>query len=85
MVALAEDTKKTARLDSTVILRKDASGKTQEIPVNLRKILQRKAPDVAVMANDVIFIPDSLSKRALGRFGESAIQASTTLLLLGLL
>jgi polysaccharide export outer membrane protein len=85
LVALAEDTKKTARLDSTVILRKDASGATKEIPVNLKKILQRKAPDVAVLPNDVIFIPDSLGKRALGRFGDSMISTTTTLLLLGLL
>ena len=85
LVALAEDTKKTARLDATVILRKDASGASREIPVNLKKILQRKAPDVAVLANDVIFIPDSLSKRALGRMGDTAIQVGTSLLLLGLL
>ncbi len=85
LVALAEDTKKTARLDSTVILRKDATGATKEIPVNLKKILQRKAPDVPVMANDVVFIPDSLGKRALGRVGETALQAGTSLLLLGLL
>jgi len=85
LVALAEDTKRTARLDSTVILRKDASGATKEIPVNLKKILQRKAPDVAVLANDVVFVPDSMSKRALGRVADTALQVGTSLLLLGLL
>ncbi len=85
LVALAEDTKRTARLDQTVILRKDASGATKEIPVNLKKILQRKAPDVAVLANDVVFIPDSLGKRALGRVGDTALQVGTTLLLFGLI
>jgi polysaccharide export outer membrane protein len=85
LVALAEDTKKTAKLESTVILRKDAAGKTSEIPVNLRKILQRKSPDVAVLANDVVFIPDSIGKRALGRVGDTILQTGTTLLLLGLI
>jgi polysaccharide export outer membrane protein len=85
LIALAEDTKRTAKLDATVILRKDASGATREIPVDLKKILQRKAPDVAVLANDVVFIPDSMGRRVLSRMGEAAIQAGTTLLMLGLL
>lgn len=81
LVALAEDTKRTARLDSTVILRKDASGATKEIPVNLKKILERKAPDVAVQANDVVFVPDSLGKRAAARGGEAAVQVGMMALL----
>ncbi len=34
-----------------------------EIPIHLEKIMERKSPDVALMPNDVLFIPDSKSKR----------------------
>ena len=46
------------------ILRREASGSKNEIPVNLRKILQRKAPDMPLMANDVLYIPDAKGTRA---------------------
>lgn len=85
VVALAEDLKRTAKPQATVILRKDASGASREIPVDLKKILQRKAPDVPIMANDVIFVPDSLSKRAASRGAEAALQVLTSVLILGLL
>ena len=55
-----------------------ASGKREEIPVELRQILHRKAPDVSLQANDILYIPDNpkmrLSATALDRmagFGSS--------------
>lgn len=80
LLALAEDTKRTAKLDGAVILRKDENGATKEIPVDLKKILQRKAPDVPVMANDIMFIPDSMGKRA----GQVAGQVGLMALLRGI-
>jgi len=85
VVALAEDLKRSAKPQATVILRKDASGASREIPVDLKKILQRKAPDVPVLANDVVFVPDSLGKRAAARGAEAALQVLTSVLILGLL
>ena len=35
------------------------SGKREEIPVELREILHRKAPDVPLQANDILYIPDN--------------------------
>jgi polysaccharide export outer membrane protein len=35
-----------------------------EIPVDLKKIMDRKAPDVPLMANDVLYIPDNHHRRA---------------------
>ncbi len=35
------------------------TGKRQEIQVELREILHRKAPDVALQANDILYIPDN--------------------------
>jgi polysaccharide biosynthesis/export protein len=35
----------------------------KELPVELRKILDRKSPDVALGANDILYIPDNRSAR----------------------
>jgi polysaccharide biosynthesis/export protein len=39
-----------------------AGGKTQ-LPVELSKIMQRKAPDVPLVANDILYIPDNKGSR----------------------
>jgi len=38
-------------------------GKSEEVPVPLRGIMDRKAPDIALNANDILFIPDHRAKR----------------------
>ena len=40
-----------------------ATGKRDEIPVELRQILHRKSPDVALQANDILYIPDNPKMR----------------------
>jgi protein involved in polysaccharide export with SLBB domain len=40
-----------------------AEGAASEITVELRKIMDRKAPDVAVGPNDIFYIPDNRSAR----------------------
>jgi protein involved in polysaccharide export with SLBB domain len=40
------------------IYRADATGKRQEIPVPLKKLMHREAQDVALMADDILLIPD---------------------------
>jgi polysaccharide export outer membrane protein len=47
------------------ILRREASGSKNEIHVSLKLILQRKAPDMPLMANDVLYIPDAKGTRAM--------------------
>jgi polysaccharide export outer membrane protein len=50
--------------NSAYIYRRDAgSGSPNEIPVDLNKIMQRKSPDVALQANDILYIPDRSGKR----------------------
>jgi len=39
------------------------TGKREEIPVELGEILHRKAPDVALQANDILYIPDKPKTR----------------------
>ena len=40
------------------------NGSKNEIPIELRKIMERKQPDAPLMANDILYIPDNSGKRA---------------------
>lgn len=50
-----------------------------EIAVDLNKILDGKLPDVPMQANDILFVPNSIPKRAAIRALEAAIQMGTGL------
>jgi len=45
------------------IYRREGDGSKNEIPIELSKIMERKAPDTPLLPNDVLYIPDSRSKR----------------------
>jgi polysaccharide biosynthesis/export protein len=45
------------------IYRPDDTGALHEIPVDLGKILKRKAPDVTLQAKDILWVPDSSGRR----------------------
>jgi polysaccharide biosynthesis/export protein len=82
-VALAHGLESTAKANNAVILRKDpATGETKEIEVQLKKIMDRKAPDVQLFANDILYVPDSAGKRILGRAGAAALSITTGLAIL---
>lgn len=64
LLALAEG---LAPFSSSVayIYRPDADSVSKhEIPIPLRKIMERKSPDVPLLANDVFYIPDNSGRRA---------------------
>ena len=43
--------------------REGGRGNRQEIPVELKKIMDRKSPDVALQANDILYVPDNSGRR----------------------
>jgi hypothetical protein len=43
--------------------REDVTGKKNEIPIELKKIIERKAPDVPLLPNDVLYVPDRPGRR----------------------
>jgi len=45
------------------IYRREAMGARNEIPIELSKIMERKAPDAALQANDILYIPDNHGRR----------------------
>lgn len=77
-IALAEDLKTTAIRDKAVIIHNDVSEPSghKQIPVNLKKLLAGKSPDLPLEADDILFIPDSTGKRALRRGAEAALQVA---------
>jgi polysaccharide export outer membrane protein len=77
-IALAQGLNSTASSKNVRIIRKN-SGSLQEIPVELKQIMQAKAPDVALQNDDVLFIPNSASKSAARRSLESIVQVATGL------
>jgi len=75
-VALAEGIKDPASLDHTRLIRKTPTG-TEQIHLRLSKIMSAKAPDVSLVAGDVLFIPSSGAKSAARRTAEAILTAAT--------
>lgn len=75
-IAMAQGTNPTASLSSLRLIRKTSDGH-QEMPVDMKKILEAKAPDLVLQADDIVFVPISKSKSAAKRGFEAVIQAAT--------
>jgi polysaccharide export outer membrane protein len=77
-LALAGGGTRTSALSKTRILRQTPNG-VQEIPVNLKKVLYAKAPDVALVKGDILFVPGSGPKAAAYRTADVAMSVTTAL------
>jgi polysaccharide export outer membrane protein len=64
MLALAEGLAPYASKQAYILRRDDRTGGRHELPIELKKILERKAPDVPLIANDILYVPDRSGKRA---------------------
>jgi polysaccharide export outer membrane protein len=77
-LSLAEGLDRTAYAAKSTILRGGADSPSHaEIAVNVKSILEGKAPDVRLLANDILFIPNSAAKSVSMRALEAIIQAGT--------
>ncbi len=74
-LSLAEGPGPANAMNRARILRQEpgGDGTPREIPVNVKKIFEGKAPDMRLYANDVLFIPSSTAKLVSGRMIEAAI------------
>jgi polysaccharide export outer membrane protein len=75
-LATAEGANSTAALKNAKIVRKGENGPT-ELPVDIKKIMQAKTPDVTLQAEDVVFIPSSTAKNVGVRTLESIVSIAT--------
>lgn len=78
-LALAEGLDHDAAPKKARIMRAGNTGPSgqAEKPINLKEILDGRAPDVELHADDVLFIPDNLAHSATRRVMEAAVQVAT--------
>ncbi|HXM45731.1 MAG TPA: polysaccharide biosynthesis/export family protein [Bryobacteraceae bacterium] len=62
MLALSEGLTPYASKDA-YIYRREANGGKNEIQIPLSKIMERKAPDAPLLANDILYVPDNKGRR----------------------
>ncbi len=75
-VALAGGTTQTSKLNGAKIIRKTDAGMS-ETPIELKKILEAKAQDIPMRADDILFVPSS-TRKLIGKRGiDAAIQMAT--------
>jgi|SRR5579872_5387697 len=83
ILSLAGGTTGSANQKQAVILRKNVeTGKRDEVPVDLKKVMQLKTEDVMLQPSDILYVPDSSGKKALHRAGDVAIGLTTGLALI---
>ncbi|MGO9084605.1 MAG: polysaccharide biosynthesis/export family protein [Candidatus Sulfotelmatobacter sp.] len=75
-LALAGGTNHTAKMSGVRIIRKGPTGMT-ETKVQLQKMLEAKAPDVTLQADDILFVPISGARVLAGKSLDAAIAAAT--------
>jgi polysaccharide export outer membrane protein len=63
-IALAGGWDKTAGLTNARVLRASGGAEREQIPANVKKIMQNKAPDIELRPDDILYIPNSAGKTA---------------------
>ncbi len=80
-IALAGGWDRSAALSGARILRADGGSTREQIPANVKKIMENKAPDLQMRPDDILYIPNSLTKQVSARGVEAAIGIGTGLLI----
>lgn len=76
-LSMAEGLERTAAAGRAKVIRGATSSGPVEIPLDVKKILDGKAADMPLLADDILFIPNSAVKSATYRSLEAIIQAGT--------
>lgn len=76
-IALAGGWSASASLSGTRILRADGGSEREQIPANIKKIMDNKAPDLQMQPDDILYVPNSNAKMLAARGLEAAIGAGT--------
>jgi polysaccharide export outer membrane protein len=80
-IALAGGWDKMAALGSARILRAGGGATREQIPANVKKIMENKAPDLQMQPDDILYVPNSLTKMVGARGIETALGIGTGLLI----
>jgi polysaccharide export outer membrane protein len=79
-IALAGGWNKMAALSSARILRADGGPTRQQISANVKKIMENKAPDLQMRPDDILYIPNSMTKAIGARGAQEGISVGTGVL-----
>jgi polysaccharide export outer membrane protein len=63
MLAMSEGLMPFAAKQAYIYRREEGTSSKIEIPIELKKIMDRKSPDVLLMANDILYVPDNSGRR----------------------
>jgi polysaccharide biosynthesis/export protein len=77
VLALAGGLNRTAKTDRAVVIRRDAQGQQHEVPVDLKKVMERSAEDLQLQPSDILYVPNNAVKQAMLRTAEIAIAVAT--------
>jgi len=75
VLALAQGLTPLAAPKAATILRERQGAPREEIPINLKDIMSGKTQDIALMPNDILFVPNNAVKGFMGRLGETALNS----------
>lgn len=64
-IALAQNVAPKADSKKAIIFREGANGERKEINVDISAVMSNKSPDIPILANDIIIVPNSKTKSAL--------------------
>jgi polysaccharide export outer membrane protein len=78
-LALAGGTNRTAKMSGARIIRKGGPTGMTETPLQLKKMLEAKSPDITLQGDDILFVPVSGGRVLAGRSFEAAMSLATTL------
>jgi polysaccharide biosynthesis/export protein len=76
-LSLVEGLTSVANSSHAVIVRDSADAKNrEEIPININKVMSGKSTDQFLLADDILFIPESGRKKTMQRAGQAAVGAA---------
>ena len=67
-ISLAQGTNYKAALNRGIIFRENASGKREELQVDIGAVMSGKKEDLVITANDIVMVPNSRAKSIGGAF-----------------
>jgi polysaccharide export outer membrane protein len=86
MLALSQGLNSYTARTAYIYRTEGGSGGKSDIPIELKKIMERKSPDVPLMANDILYVPEASARKgamtALDRGLLIGVALGTTLLYL---
>lgn len=82
-LAMADGLTNVSAAKNAKIIRSTAGENRVEIPVNVKSILEGKTSDVALKADDILFIPTNVAKGVIMNTMQTAISIATSALIYG--